>query len=58
MSAPRVVSLVAVLQCECGESHEFDGIEDGWQHIWPCECGRRVSFQIGDPIAQYDGSLL
>lgn len=55
--APTLIEMTARVRCECGEAAEFDGIQDGWQHIRPCDdCGRRVSIQIGDPIVQYDGS--
>ena len=54
MTAPVIVSSTVLLRCECGEEHEFDGIHDGWQHIYPCDCGRRVSVQFDDPIVQYD----
>lgn len=54
MSTPELLSMTATVKCECGEEIEFDGIEDGWQHIWPCDCERYVSLQIGDPIVQYD----
>ena len=54
MSAPKVVSSAVTLRCKCGEEHEFDDIHDGWQHIYPCDCGRRVSVQFDDPIVQYD----
>jgi hypothetical protein len=52
--APKIIRSEIVLRCKCGEEHEFDGIHDGWQHIYPCACGRRVSVQIDDPIVQYD----
>ena len=55
--APKLLGIIAKLRCECGEVHEFDEIEDGWQYIYPCDCGRRVSIQIGDPIVQYDRSM-
>lgn len=54
MSAPSITYSEVIVVCECGEEHQFDGIHDGWQHIWPCECGRRVSVQFDDPILQYD----
>ena len=57
MPHPEVLDVTATLRCECGEEHEFDGIQDGWQHILPCDCGRRVSIQVADPLAQYDRRL-
>lgn len=54
MSAPEVIDITALLRCECGEEYEFDGIEDGWHHVQPCDCGRYLSISVGDPIAQYE----
>lgn len=52
MSA-RVLTVTALVECECGEEYDFDGIEDGWQHLVPCdECGRHLSIQIDEPIVQ------
>ena len=53
--APALVSMTASVRCSCGEVYEFDGIQDGWQHIVPCDdCGRRLSIQVDEPIVQYD----
>jgi hypothetical protein len=46
---PSVVSIVAILLCGCGneEEFEFEGVQDGWEHSYPCDdCGERVSIQI------------
>jgi hypothetical protein len=54
---PRLVSLVAEVECNCGEVHEFDESDElanGWQLIAPCDCGLRVSVQFDEPILQYD----
>lgn len=54
---PEVTESTVTVRCACGEEHEFDGIHDGWQHLAPCDCGRTVSIQFGDPIAQYDAPI-
>jgi hypothetical protein len=55
MNKPQLLDVTATLLCACGEQIDLDAIDDGRQHIQPCDCGRRLSVQIGDPIVQYDG---
>lgn len=50
MSDLEITDSSVTIRCTCGESIEFDDIHDGWQHIYPCYCGKFSSPDRPAPI--------